>query len=380
MLIITYSKILFFFALSFILGIGVASFFRFSLWLVLELFLLSLAYLIISRKNKRVVIFALCLFAFALGFIRPITSITPTAPPPIAGPARLINKVLPSPQSELLGGILFGGQQDLDYSWKQKMNLSGVRHITAVSGANIMLLSQIIIWLMLNLRVNRRYAYLAVIFLLWLYIALIGFPASGIRAGVMATLLLLAGFFGRQNHSQRTIVLAGSIMLAINPGLLRYDIGFQLSFLATLGLVFAAKPIAQFLREKFKFCDKLGLADFLALNLAALIFTLPLSIYYFGYFSPISILANLLISPAVCLIMIFGFLIVSFGYFSLFLAKTSATACYFLLSYLLLIIDFTAKTPLVGWRLFLPRLAVVACYGFLFFWVFRARKIKRNVL
>ena len=314
------------------------------------------------------VVFALGLWRFQIGPISPIQHMNPIRP------VGLMGQTLPFPQAELLAGILFGGQQDMDYQWTKKMNLAGVRHITAVSGSNIVLLSQILVWLGVTLGLYRQWAVGGAAFLLWLYVFLIGCPASAIRAGVMASLLLVAGGLGRQNRPERTIVLAGAVMLAINPWLLRFDIGFQLSFLAVLGLIYLTPLLQDWLALKFKFLQPANTARLLAINFSAWLFTLPLSIYYFGYFSPTSIIANLLITSIIPLIMILGFLLVISGLIWPPLSVVFAWPSSLLLSYLLQIVDWCSPTIFAGWQLHFSKLILIVCYFGLMLWIYRRRK------
>ncbi|MEK9153673.1 MAG: hypothetical protein AAB723_03690, partial [Patescibacteria group bacterium] len=139
---LTYSKILFYLALSVILGVAIASWLLVPWWLLIELFLLGVFYCLFFRLDKLVVVFGFCLIFLALGMARVSFSSLSAEEPAKSAAFRQITmaqNVFASPQAELFSGILFGDQQTLDYQWKQKMNLAGVRHITAVLGSNIVL-------------------------------------------------------------------------------------------------------------------------------------------------------------------------------------------------------------------------------------------------
>ncbi|MCX6789382.1 MAG: ComEC/Rec2 family competence protein [Candidatus Gribaldobacteria bacterium] len=378
---LTYSKILFYWALSVIFGVAMASWLKISQWLLIELFLLGFFYVLFFYRHKLIVVFGCCLIFLALGMGRASLSAGATTQPAKAtGLAQmaLVKDIFPSPQGELFSGILFGGQQNLDYQWKQKINLAGVRHITAVSGSNIVLLSQILVWLGIALGLYRQWAVGGAAFLIWFYIFLIGSPASAIRAGVMASLLLLAGALGQPNRSQRTIVLAASVMLLIKPSLLRFDIGFQLSFLAVLGLIYLAPLLQSWLVLKIKFLERANLAQFLAINLAAWLWTLPLSIYYFGYFSLTSVMANILIAPIIPVIMLLGFLLLLAGFVYRPLAMILAWPINLLLNYFLQIVDWFSPAVLANWRLYFSKTILILCYSALGFWVWlwHQRKIE----
>jgi len=376
--VLTYSKILFYWALSVILGVAVASWLKIPQWLLVELFLLGFFYILFFHRHKLVAVFGFCLIFLALGMGRAeLGAETAAQPAKTTGLAQmaLVKDVFPSPQAELFSGILFGGQQNLDYQWKQKMNLAGVRHITAVSGSNIVLLSQILVWLSIALGMYRQWAVGGSAFLIWFYIFLIGSPPSAIRAGVMASLLLLAGALGQPNRSQHTIVLAASVMLLIKPSLLRHDIGFQLSFLAVLGLIYLAPLLQSWLALKWKLLERANLAQFLAINLAAWLFTLPLSIYYFGYFSITSVMANILITPIIPVIMLLGFLLLIVGFVYRPMAAVFVWPINLLLNYFLQVVDWFSPSILANWQLYFSKSILALNYTGLTLWLWRKRKI-----
>ena len=261
-----------------------------------------------------------------------------------------INVNFPSPQNSMVDGIVFGNNKDMPKDLKDRFNATGLSHITAVSGGNIVVLISMLVVILLSLGLWRQQALYFSIILVWIYIILVGFPASGIRAGIMGSIFLFAQALGRQNTSSRTIVLAGSLMLLQNPLLLLYDIGFQLSFLASMGIIHV-KPIfdhfLQFKKEaalhsqlKNIFSQKLkDLTDIVSITLAAQISTLPIIIYNFGTISLIAPITNFLILPIVPFLMVFGFLASIFGIFSGFLGWVFALPCYALIFYVLKILE-----------------------------------------
>jgi len=218
-------------------------------------------------------------------------------------------KFISPPQIGILEALFSGDESNISKEWKEKLNITGTRHITAVSGMNITIIAVLIMSFLLNLGLWRQQALFLSIFLILLYILMIGFPASALRAGIMAGLLMLSQYFGRLSLAQRAIVFAGTAMLASNPLLLTLDIGFQLSFLAILGLMYFQPTLFEKLKKipELKFFPA---RTTLSATLAAQIFTLPILIYNFGYVSLVSPITNILIvpflAPITVLIFIFG--------------------------------------------------------------------------
>jgi len=250
------------------------------------------------------------------------------------------------PHSFVMQGTILGSSASLTNELKNQLNTTGLRHIIAVSGTHIIILSSILLNLFLLLGFWRGQAFYGSVSLIWLYILITGLPASGIRAGIMATLFLFAQKIGRIAGGERIVVIACAIMLMINPLLLIYDIGFQLSFMAVLGLIyldkFIKKFILQLLSKLIKNTDNLKLDKFSAMvsaTLSAQIFTLPIMLYNFGNISIIAPVANILVLPIVEYLMIFGFLSAFLGMFSNILGFILSVPCYVLISYFLKVLE-----------------------------------------
>jgi len=218
-------------------------------------------------------------------------------------------KFISPPQEGFLEALIFGDEENLSKEWKDKLNLTGTRHITAVSGMNITIISVLLLNFLLAVGLWRSQAFYFSIILLILYILMIGAPASGVRAGIMAGAFLTAQHFGRMSAASRAIVFTLAFMLFLNPLLLKLDVGFQLSFLAILGMVYLQPIFSDFLKKipNLKFFP---LKTTLSATLSAQVFTLPILIYNFGYITLISPLTNILIvpflAPITILIFIFG--------------------------------------------------------------------------
>jgi competence protein ComEC len=184
-------------------------------------------------------------------------------------------------------------------------------------------------------------------------------PASGVRAGIMVGLLFLAQLISRQSFNLRTLVLAASIMLIFNPLLLKFDLGFQLSFMAVLGIILTGPVFNKWLDVIFR--GKLKwLQEIMAMTFSAQIFTLPLLISSFGYFSLISLLSNIMVLPLTPLLMALGVLVPIFG-------LIVAIPCSVLLSYLMWVVDISSRVPFAILKVDLPFIVLaIICLPFLY--------------
>jgi len=249
---------------------------------------------------------------------------------------QVIHQTLSPPQSAILGAVLLGDKQRISEELKEKLNSTGTRHIVAISGMHMIILSEILLFLGLGLGLWRQHIFYFVGTLLFCYIIMIGAPASAIRAGIVAGLLLLAQKVGRLRSAPRAITFAATGMLAINPLLLKFDVGFQLSFVAALSIIYL-KPF--FDSKVQKIPNPLGLRNILTMTLSAQLGTLPLLIYHFGRFSLVSPIANVLIIPWLPFIMGSGLILCLSGLIWLPLAKILSWPVWLLLSYIVKIVD-----------------------------------------
>jgi len=231
------------------------------------------------------------------------------------------------------------GSKKIPQSLQKKLNLAGISHIIAISGMHIVVISNLLLALFSAFRFRRaKAAGLALIFI-GLFIALTGFSASAVRAGLMGSLFLLAPVLGRSSDSLRSILLAGLIMAAFNPFLI-YDIGFQLSFLASLGIIFLN---GFFLRKLAFVSNKFLTREILSSTASAYVFTLPILIYNFGQVSISGPLANILVLPVIAPAMVLGFLAATVSLISSLAGQILFYLPFILLNYLILVADILSE-------------------------------------
>ncbi|MDO8574515.1 MAG: ComEC/Rec2 family competence protein [bacterium] len=212
---------------------------------------------------------------------------------------------LPLNSAALLAGETFGERSDFTKELKEQMNRSGTTHIVALSGYNIAILV-LAISTALGSFLSRRKTFIITAVVIILFVIMVGGGASIIRAAIMGFLILLAKELGRPYNLTNAIVLTAGIMVLINPTILTEDIGFQLSFLSLLGIVYLEPAIKKLLHLK-EGGGILGWRENATMTLSAQIAVAPILIYHFNQFSLTAIPANVLILEVVPLTMFFGF-------------------------------------------------------------------------
>ncbi len=255
---------------------------------------------------------------------------------------KTIFKSFPPSQSLLLSAMILGEKNLLPKELKEKLNVTGLRHITAISGLHITILTSILMTILIGIGLWRQQAFLGAIILIILFILITGLQPSAIRAAIMGGAFLSGQYLGRASHSLRALFFAGTIMLLQNPFLLKSDLGFQLSFLAVIGIIHLT-PLLRHWLEKIP--NIFQLREVLTISLSAQIFTFPLLLYHFGYIPLLAPLTNILVVPLLYWILFFGILFLVFGsVFSLF-AFFFGLPLYFLLTYILFLINYFSKLP-----------------------------------
>ncbi|MFA6393607.1 MAG: ComEC/Rec2 family competence protein [Patescibacteria group bacterium] len=212
------------------------------------------------------------------------------------------------PESSIAQAITFGLRNYLPQELKDVFSQTGLTHIMAVSGANISILTMIVMNSLLALGAKRKLAFRITVAWIIFFVILVAAPASAIRAGVMGFIVLWALNLGRLNKTIGAIVLAAAVMLLFNPKILRDDLGFQLSFLATLSLVYFYPIFSAWFarREALSRAPKI-ISETLLITLAAQVLTTPVLVYNFHFISLSAPLANLLALWAILPITFFTF-------------------------------------------------------------------------
>ena len=231
----------------------------------------------------------------------------------------LINQYLPDPEASLLNGIVLGYERGIEEGVQRAFRDTGTAHVIAISGANISVIAGVMMIMFARWFGPRRGAVFAFIGVI-LYTILVGADAVVVRAAIMGSISLFVTQIGRKQHGLSSLLMTAGIMVMVNPDVL-WDIGFQLSFSATFGLVILSEPITSWVMLKIRRFISLerfekisGLvSEYLVMTVAAQITTLPIILYHFGRLSITSLPANFFILPAQPPIMLLGGLSVLAG-------------------------------------------------------------------
>ena len=370
------SKIFIISCLSLFSGIFLGSFIIFPKIIIFELFFLGFFYLLIFKKNRKIIAFSLFLIFFALGLMRinfdqkflsenfKTNNNSKYFLNFKEKIQTMINKNIPYPESSLLSALILGNKENLDFELKENLSKTGLSHLVAISGFHLAIFSIYLSQYLIKIGFWRKTANILTIILSWLYIFLVGLPASAVRAGIMITIFLLAQELGRLAIGERVILYTALIMLLINPLLLRFDIGFQLSFLAVLGIIYY-KDFFEKRLNQIKILEKIKINEILATTLSAQVFIFPLLIFYFKNFPLLFIFTNILTLPIFPILMFAGifFLILSLilPLFSLIFAFPAIV----FLKYFLFIVNFFSKIKFSSIKIELNPLFLLPTYLFL---------------
>ncbi len=251
-----------------------------------------------------------------------------------------INKLLPEPQASLLTGVLLGVERGLPEDFEEALRKTGTIHVVVVSGYNIMIVGGF--FLLLAGFIKRKYAITLSISAIVIYTLLTGAQAPTIRAAIMGGLAFSATILGRQNLPFYTLLLAAFIMLIINPSTFS-DIGFQLSFLATAGIILFRDVLFDFLK---RIPSPLG--EDLTTTLSAQALVIPIIFFHFGQVSLISPVVNALVLWTIPLATVLGFAIVLFSFIFDPIAQIIAWIAWVPLSIFVWVVQGFSKIPLIS--------------------------------
>lgn len=213
---------------------------------------------------------------------------------------------LPKEQAGLLVSLLVGQKELLSEKTITEFTKAGLAHIIAVSGFTLTLI--LLFCNKLGVYIGKKKAWAICLAVAFLYIVMADFAAGVIRAALMSGIFVIGKSFGRQYALLPALALTAGLLVLQNPLIIKYDIGFMLSFLSILGILFFVPLIEMFL-EKLHIPKKFEIQSIIATTLAAEISTIPLTLYFFQQFSVVAPISNLLILPLLPVCLALGYLV-----------------------------------------------------------------------
>ena len=251
-----------------------------------------------------------------------------------------ISQIFPEPHASFEAGLLVGARKGIPADLMEKFNITGLTHIIAISGYNITIIIVFVMWLLKG--VPRKIGFLVAITSIILFTLFVGASPAVVRASIMGILGLIALNYGRQNNIHITVLFSAFFMVLWNPKILWWDVGFQLSFAAVLGLIYVAPLFDKYAKKLPK---AFGVREAIQMTLSAQIMALPIIIFNFERLSIIAPLANLLVIFAIPPAMLFGFIAVILSFIFTPLSLICGYITWGILTYIIKIIDLMAIVP-----------------------------------
>ncbi len=287
----------------------------------------------------------------------------------------IIAQHLPEPQAGLLTGILTGNERGLSPALDADFQATGASHIIAISGFNMVIIAGIVMQFMAYATERPGVRVIVALGVLIVYTVFTGANAAVIRAALMSGVLIIGQNIGRKTYVPTSLAFVALLMTIITPNTL-WDVSFQLSFFATLGLALFADPLQQrfnaLLSRLFPRSTARTISGFLSeplvVTIAAQITTLPLTVFYFSRLSSVALLVNLLIVPVQAYLLIVGGLAVIIAFASPMLAQVLFWVDMTLLSWTISIVRRFADLSFAERDFFINADWVYGYLGFIGLW------------
>jgi len=255
-----------------------------------------------------------------------------------------INRSLTEPEASLLLGIILGMKKQIPENFWHSLRETGTLHLVVVSGQNVSLLAGMLLELFVYF-FKRRLAIILASLGIILYVVMVGGEPPVVRAGLMALGFYFGQFIGRESHLYSILFFTVILMLLLSP-LILFDISFQLSLAATLGIVF----IYPLFKEKKSLFILPFLSEGFWVTISAQLTTLPILLINFGQISWLSPLVNTLVLPTIPFIMVLGSLLVIASFISSLLSQLLSWFVWLFLGYFVNVVNFFGNLPYVSWQ------------------------------
>jgi len=258
-----------------------------------------------------------------------------------------LNQLLPEPQASLLLGVVFGVKSQMPENFWQNLRKTGTLHLVVASGQNVVMVTG---FLMNSLVLfSKRRGVILITFLgIIIYVLMVGAEAPAVRAGLMAMMIFVGQLLGREGNQGKFLLLTVMVMLLISP-LMLFDIGFQLSFAATAGIIWIYPML------KSKILNSVAVIPLLSeaflVTISAQLATLPILLVNFGQFSWLSPLVNSFILPTIPIVMALGIILSGLSFVSKLLAQVLAWFAWPFLSWFIKVVNWFGQLPMGNWEI-----------------------------
>ncbi len=285
---------------------------------------------------------------------------------------KIIKKIMPEPESSLLAGILLGIKRGLPGDFFEKLRLTGTLHVIVASGMNVTIIARLLIDFLVNF-VSRRRAVVVSLVGILIYTVLAGADPPIVRAAIMGSLAFWAMYLGREADGLIALLTAGGAMLLWQPRLL-FDLGFQLSFAATLGIILLG---GRFKRVYKRLPRDVGSS--LAETTAVQVMVAPILVANFGRISIVSLLVNGMLLWMIPTLMYLGLAFLVLGMMNLTLSKIFGLFLWPILHFFVAVVEAFSRLPWAEARIeWFGFEAGLVYYILLFGLILRLNKKRKN--
>ncbi|MBR6504937.1 MAG: ComEC/Rec2 family competence protein [Clostridia bacterium] len=260
-------------------------------------------------------------------------------------------KLFKQKEANLLIGILIGDTSNIDENLENNFRNSSLLHILAVSGTHINYIILSLIYLNSKLKISKKIGRVITIIILILFMFLVGFSASVVRAVIMGITILVAQLFYRKLDIINSISFSALVLLLINPFNI-INSGFLLSYGGTIGIVSLSKNFSNIFIKKNKqsslilkekvYINNLinSIKEILIITISAQIIIMPITLRLFNTISLTFFISNLLVGPIMGFVTVFGFITVFISFISVSIAKILAFPLHIMIKFLIFIAEF----------------------------------------
>lgn len=288
----------------------------------------------------------------------------------------VFGRLLPEPEASFAAGLILGSKRNIPEDVSDALSVTGLTHVIALSGYNITIIIFVLSGLLVG-RIGKKKVLILGLLLILMFVVMTGGSSSVVRAAIFSLCVIFGGVLGRRGDMTNLMLLAALIMVLFNPFSLMFDAGFQLSFLAFSGLIYLS-PIMNFL---FKRSPLSRLPEFVSRTLletlSAQIAVFPLILFYFGRFSIIAPISNLLVLWLIPLAMLVSFFVGILGLIALPLGKLAVILAWPVLALIINSILYMAKVPLASFEIEKSNPIYLTFYLLILaavFWILRKNK------